>query len=252
VFPYVGSILILGSLGTVETKTIVHTYLGLATALAVVAAVVWSRRNKLKEIPSEPVSMKASLSLLKRARFSLGVLGIFAYVGAEVTVGSIMVLYLRHTMQLDGEAAGKLVAYYWGGAMIGRFAGSAILRLAKPGKVLAAAAALAITLLLCSGLSAGAVAGWTLIAIGLCNSIMFPTIFSLACEGLGPRAAEGSGVICMAIVGGAILPPIAGLVSDHASLQAALVVPAVAYLFILSYGLFALRPVAPIVADDPR
>jgi FHS family L-fucose permease-like MFS transporter len=263
-FPYVGSILILGALAKVdpstlsgaaldafrseESRVVVHTYIGLAVALVIVALAVWSQRNKLKEASAEKMNVAAAFGLLKRPRFGFGTLGIFLYVGAEVTIGSLMVLYLiqQDTLGISQEAAGKLVAYYWGGAMIGRFIGSAVLRMFSPGKVLASVAAVAIALLAVSASTHGAVSGWALIAIGLFNSIMFPTIFTLASEGLGRRAADGSGVICMAIVGGAILPPLAGWVSDVTSLRTALIVPAVAYALILLFGLFATRPVAPL------
>ena len=261
VFPYVGSILILGALATVdpatlsgaaldayraqESRTVVHTYLGLAVALLVVALAVWAQRRKLAEGRAERLDLASAFSLLTRPRFGLGSLGIFLYVGAEVTIGSLLVLYLIQpdTLAIGKEAAGKLVAYYWGAAMVGRFIGSAVLRVFSPGKVLACAAAVATALLAVSATTVGALSGWSLIAIGLFNSIMFPTIFTLASEGLGRRAAEGSGVICMAIVGGAILPPLAGLVSDVATLRTALIVPAVAYAMIALFGLFATRPV---------
>lgn len=268
-FPYVGAILILGSLATVdpstltgvaraafladETRVVVQTYIGIALALLLVALAVWSQRNKLKEQRVEKLHFAAAFGLLRRPRFGFGTLGIFLYVGAEVTIGSLLVLYLIQpdTLGVDQESAGKLVAWYWGGAMVGRFLGSAALRLFAPGKVLACVAAGAILLLAVSAGTSGLLSGWALIAVGLFNAIMFPTIFSLACEGLGPRAAEGSGVICMAIVGGAILPPIAGWMSDVTSLRAALVVPALAYLLILLFGLFATRPVtAPTQATD--
>jgi FHS family L-fucose permease-like MFS transporter len=263
-FPYVGSILILGALAKVdpstlsgaaldafrseESRVVVHTYIGLAVALVIVALAVWSQRNKLKEASAEKMNVAAAFGLLKRPRFGFGTLGIFLYVGAEVTIGSLMVLYLiqQDTLGISQEAAGKLVAYYWGGAMVGRFIGSAVLRMFSPGKVLATVAAVAIALLAVSASTHGAISGWALIAIGLFNSIMFPTIFTLASEGLGRRAADGSGVICMAIVGGAILPPLAGWVSDVTSLRTALIVPAVAYALILLFGLFATRPVAPL------
>jgi len=162
------------------------------------------------------------------------------------------VLYLIQpdTLGIGQESAGKLVAYYWGGAMVGRFIGSAVLRLFSPGRVLASAAGVAVLLLGLSGFTTGTVSGWALIAIGLFNSIMFPTIFSLASEGLGDRAADGSGVICMAIVGGAILPPFAGWISDVTTLRTALIVPAIAYVLILLFGLFATRPIAPIAPES--
>ena len=113
-------------------------------------------------------------------------------------------------LHLSQEAAGKHFPLYWGGALLGRFLGAAILRWISPGKLLASVACATIALLTISANSTGAVSAWSLLAIGLFNSIMFPTIFSLACEGLGKRAAEGSGVICVVIVGGAVIPPLTG------------------------------------------
>jgi MFS transporter, FHS family, L-fucose permease len=260
IFPYVGSILILGSLATVdvttltgaaldayrtqETQVVVRTYLGLAAALMVVAAVVWTRRNRLPQPPADDTSILKAFDLLKRQRFGFGALCIFLYVGAEVAIGSIIVNYLMesHIMGLGEQAAGKLVPLYWGGALVGRFIGSYVLRLVSPGMVLTGVSAMVITLLLISGSGSGAVAGWALLAIGLFNSIMFPTIFTLASVGLGKSAAEGSGVICVAIVGGAIIPPLTGKVADiMGSLQIALIVPALCYMVIAAFGLYAHR-----------
>jgi FHS family L-fucose permease-like MFS transporter len=127
--------------------------------------------------------------------------------------------------------------------MVGRFIGAFVLRLVAPGKVLAGFAAAAMLLILISGGTTGLVSGWSLLAVGIFNSIMFPTIFSLASEGLGKRAAEGSGIICMAIVGGAIIPHITGSAADiWKSLRWALAVPALCYALILLYGWFARRP----------
>lgn len=260
VFPYVGSILILGSLAQVdqatlsatalaayraaESQVVVHTYLGLAIALAVVAALVWINRGKLVEHTSPEGSILKAFGLLKQPRFAFGALCIFLYVGAEVAVGSLIVNYLMQAdvLGLGDEAAGKHVSLYWGGAMVGRFLGAYVLRICSPGKVLASSGAIAAVLLLVSATSTGAVSGWSLLAIGLVNSIMFPTIFTLASEGLGERAAEGSGLICMAIVGGAIVPLITGYAADVSGLRMALAVPAVCYLVILGFGWFARKP----------
>ncbi len=260
IFPYVGSIVILGSLATVdvttltgaaldayrtqETQVVVRTYLGLAAALMVVAAVVWTRRNRLPQPPADDTSILKAFDLLKRQRFGFGALCIFLYVGAEVAIGSIIVNYLMESniMGLGEQAAGKLVPLYWGGALVGRFIGSYVLRLVSPGMVLAGVSAMVIALLLISGSGSGGIAGWSLLAIGLFNSIMFPTIFTLASVGLGKRAAEGSGVICVAIVGGAVIPPLTGWVADMVgSLQIALIVPALCYLVIAAFGLYAHR-----------
>ncbi|XYJ10963.1 sugar MFS transporter [Telluria sp. B2] len=260
VFPYVGAILILGSLATVdpatlsgaaldafraeETRVVVQTYIGLAIALVIVAALVWHNRKKLVETPAPKVSMMKAFELLRQPRFAFGAACIFLYVGAEVAVGSVIVNYLMeaNVLGLNAEDAGKHVPLYWGGAMVGRFIGAALLRMFSPGKVLACAAGMTIALLLVSANSTGLVSGWSLLAVGLFNSIMFPTIFSLACEGLKERAAEGSGLICVAIVGGAIVPLITGHAADAMGLKMALIVPAICYAIILCFGVFARRP----------
>jgi FHS family L-fucose permease-like MFS transporter len=260
VFPYVGAILILGSLAgvdhtqltgtalsdyrTAETQVVVYTYLGLAAALAIVALLVWVNRTKLIETPVPATNMMAAFSLLKRPRFAFGALCIFLYVGGEVAIGSLIVNYLMQgdVLGMGAEDAGKHVALYWGGAMVGRFVGAYLLRVFSPGKVLASAAAITVLLLLISANSTGLVSGWSLLAIGLFNSIMFPTIFSLASEGLGERSAEGSGVICMAIVGGAIVPYLTGATADSVGMKMALIVPAICYAIILAFGWYARRP----------
>lgn len=260
IFPYVGSIVILGSLATVdvttlsgaaldayrtqETQVVVRTYLALAAALMVVAAVVWTRRNRLPQPPADGTSILRAFDLLKRQRFGFGALCIFLYVGAEVAIGSIIVNYLMEAniMGLGEQAAGKLVPLYWGGALVGRFIGAYVLRMVSPGMVLSGVSIAVIALLLISGSGSGGIAGWSLLAIGLFNAIMFPTIFTLASVGLGKRAAEGSGVICVAIVGGAVIPPLTGWVADMmGSLQIALIVPALCYLVIAAFGLYAHR-----------
>jgi FHS family L-fucose permease-like MFS transporter len=270
VFPYVGSALILGSLADVdttaisgamfaeyrseETRIISLTYLGLAVALAVVAGLVWRRRDRIPYRPMQEIKWLHAFDLLARKRFAFGATCIFLYVGAEVAIGSIIVNYLMQpdVMAVAQKDAGDHVSFYWGGAMIGRFIGAYLLRVFSPGKVLACTAGGAILLLCLSASTTGATSGWSLLAIGLFNSIMFPTIFSLACEGLGPRAPEGSGIIATAIVGGAIVPPITGLAADiAASLKVALIVPAICYAGILAFGIVARRP-HPSHAADPR
>lgn len=261
VFPYFGSILILGSLATVtadqlsgveldayrtaESQAIVHGYLGIAAALAVVAGAVWLFRNALMGERHEESSGLAGLDLLKRKRFGFGALCIFLYVGAEVSIGSLIVNYLMqsHVMGLQEQAAGKLIGLYWGGAMVGRFVGSAVLRVISPGKVLAAVAVGAIILLAFSTHTTGTTSGYSLLAIGLMNAIMFPTIFTLACEKLGPRAADGSGIINVAIFGGAVIPLLTGMIADATgSLALAFILPAACYAVIASFGWYARKP----------
>jgi len=191
-----------------------------------------------------------AFGLLKQPRFALGALCIFLYVGAEVAIGSLLVNYLMQpsTLALGAQEAGKHVPFYWGGALVGRFIGSGLLRFFAPGKVLACVATGAITLIVISANSVGAISGWTLLAVGLMNSIMFPTIFSLASEGLGKRAAEGAGVIGVAIVGGAVIPPLTGGLADRGGLHFALILPALCYAVILAYGVYARRPLGSVSA----
>lgn len=239
IFPYVGALLILDNLAGSE-RAVEMVYVGLAIGILVVAAVVWSRRNRLPHVadPNHPPLGRA-FNLLSQPRFAFGTLCIFLYVGAEVAIGSIIVNWLMQAdvMGLGEGEAGRLVAFYWGGAMVGRFLGAGLLRVITPGKVLAGAATLAILLLVVAATSSGPIAGYALLAVGLANSIMFPTIFTLASEELGDRAPEGSGIICMAIVGGAIIPPLTGLAADAAGLHLALTVPAICYAVIASFGL---------------
>nr|WP_314446234.1 sugar MFS transporter [uncultured Sphingomonas sp.] len=261
IFPVVGSALILGGLAgvsasdfsgaeleayrTAETQAIVSTYIGLAVALAVIAGAVFLFRNRLPGEQHEKSSPLAGLSLLSRKRFGMGALCIFLYVGAEVAIGSLIVNYLQqtHVLGLSERAAGDLIFLYWGGAMVGRFIGSWFLRVMSPGLILASVAIGAIALLLLSISSSGAVAGYSLLAIGLMNSIMFPTIFSLACEKLGARAADGSGIINIAIFGGAVIPLLTGVLADASgSLAIALLLPAACYAVIAAYGFYARRP----------
>lgn len=260
IFPYFGAILILGSLATLsaaqlsgaeldayrtaESQAIVNGYLGLAAALAVVAGVVWLFRNRLKGERHETTTLAEGLALLKRPRFGYGAACIFLYVGAEVAIGSFIVNYLMQAdvLALPEQEAGKLIALYWGGALVGRFIGSGLLRLVSPGLLLATVCAGAIALIAISANTSGEVAGYSLLAVGLMNSIMFPTIFTLACEKLGPRAADGSGIINVAIAGGAIVPAIYGALADNVGLAAALTLPALCYAIILGFGVFARRP----------
>lgn len=264
IFPIAGSVLILGSLAKVsahdltgealdayrraESAAIVHGYLGIAVALAIVAGAVWMFRNRLPVEKHGDTGGFAGFDLLKRPRFGYGALCIFLYVGAEVSIGSLIVSYLMqdHVMALPEQSAGKLIGLYWGGAMVGRFIGSAVLRVLNPGIVLAFNACAAIALIALSVTSSGHVSGYALLAVGLMNSIMFPTIFSLACDKLGMRAADGSGIINVAICGGAIVPLATGAIADAAggNLGVALVLPALCYAVIAGFGLFARKSAA--------
>ncbi|MBA4041325.1 MAG: glucose/galactose MFS transporter [Sphingobium sp.] len=262
IFPYFGAILILGSLAqvsaaqlsgakldayrTAETQAIVTGYLGIAAALAAVALAVWLFRNRVQGERHEDTSLSEGLALLKRPRFGFGALCIFLYVGAEVAVGSFLVgnLTLPESLGASPQDAGKLIPIYWGLAMLGRFAGSAVLRVVSPAAVLAFNAIGAAVLISLSMATTGTVSGYALLGVGLMNSIMFPVIFTLASEGLGSRAADGSGIINVAIVGGAVVPALYGFMADQSGLRAALILPIACYAVIAAFGIYARRPVA--------
>jgi len=264
VFPYVGAIVILGSLATVdpstlagpaltayraqETQVITWAYLAIAAAILLVAVVVWMNRRRLTEDHGPAINIGEAFALLKRPRFAFGALGIFVYVGAEVAVASVMVNYLMQadTFGLAARQAGELLIFYWGGAMVGRFIGAFVLRAVTPWKVLAAVATGSILLLSISALTSGTVSGVAILGVGLMNAIMFPTIFTLASAGLGKKAAEGSGIICMAIVGGALIPPLTGAVADASTLRAALIVPIVCYAVIVAFARYCREDAAPV------
>jgi FHS family L-fucose permease-like MFS transporter len=262
IMPYLGTQVMLGSVASVDPATlsgaallhfqrheaavIGRAYIGLAVVLALASLVFLFRRNALPKVRGAHVGFFQGFELLRRPRFALGTLCIFLYVGAEVTIGSLMVNYLSQasTLGLDQHSAGERLSLYWGGAMVGRFIGSAVLRVFSPGKVLASVAAIAGGLVLVSVSSTGHFAGWALLSVGLFNSIMFPTIFTLASEGLGERASEGSGIICTAIVGGAIIPFVTGKLADMTSLSTALLLPVACYAVIMAFGWFARKPAA--------
>lgn len=228
-----------------EGASIGTAYMWLGVLMLVIAAVFWMFRSALDHAQTQDVKLEGTWSLLtQNRRVQLGALSIFTYVGAEVAIGSNLIAYLGDpgVMGLDLQAAGKLVAIYWLVALIGRLLGGFILRLAKPGRVLAIFAAGAISLIILSAVTSGALSGWALILVGFCNSLMFPTIFSLGTEGLGERTPQGSGILCTAIVGGAIVPYLFGTVADiSGNIRFALAVPLICYAIIAGFGLWAAR-----------
>lgn len=245
IFPPIGGALILGATtpGN-ETDAVSQAYVAIALALGAMAAFFWVKRNQLPANAEAATAMGGSFGLLRLPRLAGGVASIFLYVGAEVAIGSMLINYLSQpgVMGVSEVDASSLIALYWGGAMAGRFIGAAVLRMFSPGKVLAAVACGAAALALISAASSGNIAGWALLAVGLMNAIMFPTIFSLGVEGLGDKTPQGSGLLCMGIVGGALIPLLVGVVADVTSLATSLVIPALCYLLIASYGWSARNP----------
>ena len=180
----------------------------------------------------------------------LGALAIFIYVGAEVSLGSYMVNYIADPTigGVTQEKAAKLVMFYWGGMMVGRFAGSAAMQRVSAAALLAWSGVGAAVLVLCSLLGTGHFAEITILAVGLFNSIMFPTIFTLGVAELGPLTGRGSGLLVQGIVGGALIPVLMGFLADHYGIHHSLVLPLVCYLFVIYYGWRGYR----IVPGEPQ
>jgi FHS family L-fucose permease-like MFS transporter len=245
----------LATLRQTEAHALQIPFLGIAAGLLALAAVFWLLRKSIV-VPraDKAANLSSTLALLRNPRLGFGAVSIFIYVGAEVSIGSMMTNYLMlpHTLGLVAARAGQIVSLYWGGAMVGRFIGSFVLRHVRAGTALMVCAVIAMLLALSSSASAGTLAAITIVAIGLFNSIMFPTIFTLAIEGERGDTPQASGLLCMAIFGGAIIPEIVGLVADRFGLSVALVVPALCYVWIACYGWIGQEPVKAPGTAAPR
>jgi FHS family L-fucose permease-like MFS transporter len=220
-----------------QAAAVQNPYLLLAAVLFFIAAIF--ALIKLPDIDAADTQMSGSDdSAWAYKHLVLGAIGIFVYVGSEVSIGSFLINFLGEAdiAGLTEQQAGKYVSFYWGGAMIGRFVGAGVMQTIQPGKVLAFNAVMAALLVLMTMLGSGSVAMWTLLAVGLFNSIMFPTIFSLALSGLGKHTGQGSGILCAAIVGGAILPVVQGFFADQIGIQQAFFIPVLGYSYIAYYG----------------
>ncbi|MFL6672290.1 MAG: sugar MFS transporter [Massilia sp.] len=223
-----------------EAATVQGPYLALAAALAVLAVLfALARLPRISHAADAAGEREVKGSVWAHRHLVLGAIAIFLYVGGEVSIGSFLINFLGegNVAGLDHAKAAQYVSLYWGGALVGRFIGFAVMRYVSPGKTLAFNAMGAIVLVLAAIFGQGQVAMWAILAVGLCNSIMFPTIFSLALHGLGKFTGQGSGILCMAIVGGALVPFAQGALADHIGLQLSFFVPAACYLFILYFGL---------------
>jgi MFS transporter, FHS family, L-fucose permease len=258
--PHIGGLLIFSTVAVVATSTLsgpaLHAYqqqqaasvklpyILLAGILFALAAFIRlqlpSLNNNTSDIRIQDASAK---SVWRTPQVVLAVIGIFLYVGGEVSIGSFLVRYLQlpNIAALSEQTAASYVSYYWGGAMVGRFIGAWLLRRIHAGVLLTLFAAIAATLVLTSILSHGHVAAITILCVGLFNSIMFPSIFSLGIEGLGQRTSEAASLIVMAIVGGAIIPVAQGKLADSIGIQHALFIPLACYVYIFFFGLWGSR-----------
>ncbi|MFV0540405.1 MAG: glucose/galactose MFS transporter, partial [Aestuariibaculum sp.] len=243
---------------TSEAAAVQMPFLGLALFIGLIAIIFLFA--KLPKMITE-TSTGTYSQALKNKKLMQGVLGIFFYVGAEVAIGSYLVNYFLDmnlvsvikengmmksiaeailnsglTENDDKAVVGVFVTFYWSGAMIGRFVGAYLTKIIKPGKVLAIFAAISIGLILLSISTVGVVTMWSILAVGLFNSIMFPTIFTLAIDGIGELKPKASGLLCTAIVGGAIIPPTFGLLTDFMAFKNALFFIVLCYAYIVWFG----------------
>lgn len=243
-----------------EAAAVQGPFLVLAAVLLVLAG-IFAVFDLPKILETDEHKSGSYAKAIRRPHLMLGALGIFVYVGAEVAIGSYLVNYflsLDVTALVEGRPvlrtlaellsgndlgelnparlAGTFVFFYWGGAMVGRFIGSGLLQFIRPGRLLAVYGCVAAGLLALTIGSSGVVAMVSILAVGLFNSIMFPTIFTLAIDGLGEHTAQGSGILCTAIVGGAVIPPLYGALADQVGLQLAFLLPIACYLYIVFYG----------------
>lgn len=222
-----------------EAQSVQLPYFGLAVALFVLAAAIWMFR-----LPSiagvEDNNQQGTLAqVLRHKHLAFGVLAIFFYVGAEVSIGSVLVNFLSMPGIGEGmteQQATHYVSLYWGGALVGRLVGTVLLAKFDPRRLLGLFALIVMGLLAVTMLGTGNLAKWSVVSVGLFNSIMFPTIFALAIGGLGPLTGQGSSLLVMAIVGGAVIPLAVGWMADQYGLQASFLLPLLCYLFIVFYA----------------
>ena len=225
-----------------EAAAVQLPYLLLAAVLFALAVIFTLVRLPAVKLRDEMSQGRADDEIYSSAWHSrhliLGAIGIFLYVGAEVSIGSFLVNFLTEPAisRFSAAEAARYVSLYWGGAMAGRFAGAAAMRTIQPGKALAFNAICAAVLVITTVFTSGQAAMAAILSVGLFNSIMFPTIFSIALKGLGRHTGQGSGILCCAIVGGALLPLLQGLLADRIGIQPAFIIPAACYFYIAYYG----------------
>lgn len=232
-----------------QAATVKLPYIGIALVLLLLGALIAFYRFPRLDITRDfrPVHPGHADSIWNYRHLILGAVGVFLYVGAEVSIGSFLTNYFNqpNTGGFTIAQAARLVPYYWGGAMVGRFLGSGLLQRLKPGPVVGICSIIAGLLVIASMATFGLVAVWTMLLVGLFNSILFPSIFTLAIAELGPLTGRASGILCVAIVGGAIIPLLQGVIADHIGIHHAFILPVLCYIFIAYYGFRGSRIVIP-------
>jgi FHS family L-fucose permease-like MFS transporter len=227
-----------------EAATVKNPYIGLGLALVLLAIAIGSFKLPKIEHAQHKVGEKVNDSIWRHPNLIFGAIAIFVYVGGEVSIGSFLVNYFTQPEigGLTERVAASFVAFYWGGAMVGRFIGSGLLQKVSTRKLLGICAVCAAGLVATSMLSTGHAAMWSIILVGFFNSIMFPSIFTLGVAELGPLTGDGSGIMIMAIVGGAIIPVAQGWIADRIGIHHAFFLPVICYLYILFFALSGAKP----------
>jgi len=227
-----------------EAASVKMPYTVIGIALLLLAAMIAISKLPTIEHAEYRPEAKGGDSIWRHPNLVFGALAIFAYVGAEVSIGSFLVNYFGQAdiAGLSAKSAAGYVSFYWGGAMIGRFLGAGLLRKFRAGHLLGAFTICTTSLVTLSMLTHGHFAMWSILAVGFFNSIMFPTIFSLGVAELGPLTGNASGILNMAIVGGAIVPLIQGAIADHIGIHRAFFIPVICYLYILYFALSGSKP----------
>ena len=270
--PFVGGLLILGgatqltpermnslsaaalqSYREVQADTVRLPYIAITVTLVLLAVALAAIKLRPQDSSAErtqdfrPGAFVEALakpeSIWRHPWLLAGALGIFTYVGAEVSIGSLLVNYmgLPQIAGLKEAVAANFLMVYWGGAMIGRFIGSAVLQRVRTGPVLGTAGIVACLLVVLSIVTHGHTAMYALLAVGLFNSIMFPSIFTLGIQDLGPLTSKGSSLMIAAILGGAIIPELTGRLADKIGLHPSFLIPAICYVYIAAFGIAAIK-----------
>ena len=227
-----------------EAASVKMPYIIIGITLVLLAIVIALSKLPKIESAQHHIGERVNDSVWRHPNLVFGAIAIFAYVGAEVSIGSFLVIYFGQPdiAGLSQRMAAGYVSFYWGGAMIGRFIGSALLQKVKTSRLLAICAILAALLVGASMMTTGHVAMWSILAIGLFNSVMFPNIFTLGIAGLGPLTGDASGILNMAIVGGAIIPVLQGALADRIGIHHAFLLPVICYAYIIFYALKGSNP----------
>lgn len=255
VAPVFGAVFILSSLknSLASSEAVRIPYLAISGCLLIIAMIV--SRLRLPQIKAagdlNSYATTTARTIFSFRNLNLGIVAIFMYVGAEVSIGTFLTNYISDKIHVESHTASNYVAFYWGGMLVGRLIGAVVLRSVRPQIVLAVLSVGAISLILFSVMNEGFMAIWSMIAVGLCNSVMFAIIFSLSVNGLSKFTTRASGLLSTAIVGGAVISYTQGILKDNFSWQVAFIVPVICYIYLAFYGVNGYKSeVSPFLSNE--